>query len=369
MDNVLLVMLVLVIFIPTSFIVTIIPYLTRKTESFGISVTEEVHALPINRKLRKQYAMINGMISALLTISISALTFTLEPEPWSIALMIHVFAIAIISFIIYLKYHFTVKRLKQEKGWTTPGLSQRIVVDTAFHSKKVVHSAWWFAPQVLIMLLTVVTGVLFYDRFPDLIAMHYNTAGEVTRYAEKSYLTVLWPAAVQASMIALMVFGYYAIARSKQQIDAADPEASLQRNIIFRRRWSAFMLILGTLLQAMFYLIQLATLLELGETFITAVSLGFIAISLVYAIWLSISTGQGGSRIKINGERAKTAKVNVDDDKYWKLGQFYFNPNDPSLFIEKRFGVGWTFNTARPLAWIILLSIIAIPILITIFLP
>lgn len=369
MNDIFLFILVLITFIPIALITTIIPFLTRKTESFGVSITEKVHALPINQKLRKQYSLIMGVISGLLTVSMSILTFTLEPEAWSYALMIHLIVILVISFAIYLKYHFTMKRLKLEKGWEAPKLSQRIVVDTTFHSKKVVHSIWWFVPQVLIMLLTVVTGVLLYERFPDLIPMHYNSTGEVTRYAEKTYLTVLWPAAVQASMIALMMFGYFAISRSKQQIDAADPQASLQRNIIFRRRWSAFLLILGVLLQAMFYLIQIATLYELGDKFIMMITLAFTIVALVYAIWLSISTGQGGSRIKINGVRAQTSKVNVDDDRYWKLGQFYYNRNDPSLFVEKRFGVGWTINIARPLAWIILLTIIAIPILITIFLP
>ena len=33
-----------------------------------------------------------------------------------------------------------------------------------------------------------------------------------------------------------------------------------------------------------------------------------------------------------------------DDDKYWVLGCFYYNPNDPSAFVQKRFGIGWTVN-------------------------
>ena len=33
-----------------------------------------------------------------------------------------------------------------------------------------------------------------------------------------------------------------------------------------------------------------------------------------------------------------------DDDKYWVLGCFYYNPNDPSTFVQKRFGIGWTVN-------------------------
>ncbi|MGH4139042.1 DUF5808 domain-containing protein [Clostridium sp.] len=33
-----------------------------------------------------------------------------------------------------------------------------------------------------------------------------------------------------------------------------------------------------------------------------------------------------------------------NDDKYWRFGIFYINKEDPTIFIEKRFGVGWTVN-------------------------
>jgi len=61
---------------------------------------------------------------------------------------------------------------------------------------------------------------------------------------------------------------------------------------------------------------------------------------LVSAVALAIRAGQGGSRL---GSPAETA-VDRIDDRFWKLGAIYVNPDDPSLFVEKRFGVGWTIN-------------------------
>ncbi|HBM4220466.1 TPA: hypothetical protein LWK36_002952, partial [Listeria innocua] len=46
-------------------------------------------------------------------------------------------------------------------------------------------------------------------------------------------------------------------------------------------------------------------------------------------------------------------------DAFWKAGVIYFNRNDPALFVEKRFGIGWTINTARPVAWLTFVFIIA----------
>lgn len=41
-------------------------------------------------------------------------------------------------------------------------------------------------------------------------------------------------------------------------------------------------------------------------------------------------------------------------DECWRLGGIYYNPADPALFVQKRFGIGYTFNFAHPLSWVIL---------------
>ncbi len=49
------------------------------------------------------------------------------------------------------------------------------------------------------------------------------------------------------------------------------------------------------------------------------------------------------------------------------LAIFYYNPADPALWVEKRFGIGWTFNFGHPRAWFILGAILlfaaAVPVL------
>ena len=40
-----------------------------------------------------------------------------------------------------------------------------------------------------------------------------------------------------------------------------------------------------------------------------------------------------------------------DDDRFWKLGMLYRNPNDASLFLPQRSGIGWTVNWGRPAVW------------------
>ena len=81
------------------------------------------------------------------------------------------------------------------------------------------------------------------------------------------------------------------------------------------------------------------------------------------AIWLAITTGQGGSRLGGNSANA-TDRM---DDRYWKLGGIYVNSNDPAIFVERRIGLGWTINFGNPRALLVMLVILALPFAFTAF--
>lgn len=64
----------------------------------------------------------------------------------------------------------------------------------------------------------------------------------------------------------------------------------------------------------------------------------------------------------VTGRFAQTGEAAPGDrspDRSWKLGLFYYNPDDPALWLEKRFGVGYTLNFARPAAWVLIGLVIA----------
>jgi uncharacterized membrane protein len=46
----------------------------------------------------------------------------------------------------------------------------------------------------------------------------------------------------------------------------------------------------------------------------------------------------------------------------WR-GLFYVNPSDPRLVVPKRSGLGWTFNFARPIAWVVFTLLLLGPLL------
>jgi uncharacterized membrane protein len=56
------------------------------------------------------------------------------------------------------------------------------------------------------------------------------------------------------------------------------------------------------------------------------------------------------------------------NDRYWKLGAFYVNPQDPSFLVERRFGVGWTLNFGNLWGIIALCGLLAVIMLVPILL-
>lgn len=170
-------------------------------------------------------------------------------------------------------------------------------------------------------------------------------------FANKSigsyFLTVFMQVGMYVFFTILMLF----IVRAKTLPGAAD-----QR---FRRAWLRFMFLMKVILILIF-----ATTAVMTVTLATApqpVSTGIVALTaviVIVALVLSVRLGQGGARLA--GDTG-TASDRLDD-RYWKLGVIYVNPDDPSLLVERRFGVGWTFNLGNPRGFLLLLAILAIPI-------
>ena len=53
-------------------------------------------------------------------------------------------------------------------------------------------------------------------------------------------------------------------------------------------------------------------------------------------------------------------------DECWKLGQFYYNPQDPALLVEHRIVLGYSPNFARPLSWIAMTALFLLPVLVVV---
>jgi uncharacterized membrane protein len=57
---------------------------------------------------------------------------------------------------------------------------------------------------------------------------------------------------------------------------------------------------------------------------------------------------------------AQTGRGSNTPERCWKAGIFYVNHDDPVLFVEKRFGVGYTLNFGNRWSWAVLAVIVVL---------
>lgn len=360
----------LLIVLPLVAITAFTPYITRKTESFGVTIPSDLYKHERIVSYRKQYAKYSLVIGLIYILLLFALSFSVSETIWIVIFTVGVFVYLIVTFLIYLHFHKKMKQLKEKEKWFEKR-KQTVAVDLTFYNEKKTYSNWWFTIPFLIVVAVTAWSYLNYDLIPDQIPMQYNFEGEVTRSIEKSPIALISLPLVQLFLIGVFVFTNIIIGRSKQQVDPANPEKSAKQNLIFRRRWSLFTIIGSILLTIVMALPQLSFVLNLNQNMLMIIIMVIVGLIVIGAFLLTIFTGQGGSRVGGSGANIiigkSGEKINRDDDKYWKLGIFYFNPEDPANWVEKRFGSGWTGNFGRPLPWIFIILVILIPILIAKF--
>ncbi|HVP59507.1 MAG TPA: DUF5808 domain-containing protein [Myxococcaceae bacterium] len=59
---------------------------------------------------------------------------------------------------------------------------------------------------------------------------------------------------------------------------------------------------------------------------------------------------------------ARAPRMAPTSPEGWRGGLFYVNSADPRLLVPKRSGLGWTFNFARPVAWLLLAVLLLFPL-------
>ncbi|MET3937898.1 putative membrane protein [Paenibacillus sp. PvP094] len=352
---------VVLIFAPLALLFSFTPYITRETISFGVTVSEYNYYTPILRKLRKTFAAVSLIGNGMVILVCLYLLRSANEESTAIIIGICTMMFIVYWVALHLIFHFKMKKLKGTLP--TAEAPQRVKIDTTFRQNKLTYSNYWFLIHMAVIAAVAIISILNYDALPNVIPMKYDLQGNVTSSVPKTYLSVLAINLVQLGIIALMMLVNWSIKTSKQQLTTTDPAQFVAKHIQFRRKWSLFTIITGLLLTILFAFIQINMFVS-NLVLLTAISFIVPVVIVLGAVLLSLTGRQGGGEIRNHQEGSERSKEQpVNDDKHWKLGFIYFNASDPSFTVEKRYGIGWTINFARPLSWVLLLLIIAIVVI------
>lgn len=196
-------------------------------------------------------------------------------------------------------------------------------------------------------------------RFP----IHWGLNGQPNGWASRTPPGVYGPLA-EGALMCMMIAGLaYGLLRSSRPIRVGGAPGHAESH--FRRVVVLVLIATEYLMGITFAGVSLLPLTS-GPPAVT-VMLALPAVFVAIVIVALAREGQGGSRrAQAVGEKSAGARPVGDRtaDRYWKAGLFYVNPDDPALFIEKRFGIGYTMNFGRPGSWAIIAALVLVPLII-----
>jgi len=226
-------------------------------------------------------------------------------------------------------------------------------------------------PPFALLAATAIWLHLHWSQIPEVFPIHWGPSGQPNGWATRSLAGVYAPLLMGGMLCALMGFLAYATLRWSRLIRVGGAAGETE---------GRFRLIVVSILVATEYFLAIVFswtgLLPLSHKqtgppgFIPMLvfDLAFTVITIV----LLMRFGQGGTRLAGSMAAESGALAPVGDrtpDKCWKLGLFYVNQNDPALFVESRFGIGFTLNFGHPGAWVFLGVLVAVFVAIILIAP
>lgn len=353
------------------------PLFSRQSTPFGVGIPEEYQKDPFIIKRKKSFTTINIVLSIIMGLPLLAAPFYHDKSAaeviFSIYLTVVIFVFIIISFLLQLKYRKEI--LAWKKILPMSDKKTKIVIDTTYHDTlDVVSNRTLLISQLVIIGFTIAITLYFYDRIPQQIPVHWDINWNVDRYTEKSLLTALALPFIQAIMIPVLNVSHYSFIKSKQKLSPNKPVVSKKKSQLFRKAWSIYFFITAVSTQLLLTVVQFFSVLDLklNPLWMMVVTVIYLIITMVGMFYLVLKYGQAGEKLKLDSDEEEVVIYysDPDDDKAWKLGVFYYNKEDPAVFVEKRFGIGSTVNMARWQAWLLgagLVLFIVLSIVVSLF--
>ena len=336
------------------------PAMTRPTVAFGVRVPAERAGSPVIRQERRAYLWRTAAVGACCTIAAVLLA---GYGSWWLSRIILFIELAA-DFGCYALARRKIVAVKSAEAWYA-GHRQIVATDTSWRTDPPRFPVRWLVPALAVIAVTIVVGVV---RYPDLPAR--LVAGWGGRRAPKSVLAAFGVVAGQLYVTVLWTGLMLLVFRSRPDIEAADPAGSTQRYRRFLAAFSRAVLTLMALVNLSLLLVALRTwqVYRLSGPASVLPVLPFAVGLLVLAV-VGYRAGQGGYRLAASAAgvgraaagRGPAAGTDRDDDRFWKAGLIYANRDDPAIMVGARFGVGFTFNVANPMAWLVIAGIVAVP--------
>jgi len=342
----------------------LMPRLTRPDLYFAVTVPAEFRDTPEGNSILRRYRMEVTVFGVLALLIVLAALRINEPAYLPVVTMAALFLMGAGFFLAY--YRARARVLPHAVAPVT-------LREAALVPREARLPGGWPVqfPPFALLAGTAIWLHLHWDDIPQTFPVHWGANGQPNNWATRSFVGVYGPLLIGALLCGLMAFLAYALLRWSRPIRVGGAAGEGERR---------FRLVVMSILVAVEYLLAVTFLwtglLPLSNQ--QAGPPGFIPMLVlalaftVVIVVLMLRYGQGGTRLTRDAVAAPGTAAPVGDrtpDKYWMLGLFYFNRNDPALFVEKRFGIGYTINFGHPGVWVFLAVLVAVFVAVNFIIP
>lgn len=217
--------------------------------------------------------------------------------------------------------------------------------EVALEAARASHSSvpvGWYVASVAVLLAAAGYGASLYSRLPDLMPTHWTASGAPDVFSDKSIGSVFGVLLVGLAIIVFVAGLAAVMGRSGRFVDPALPAPRRMRR--------------EQILQHVFGVGTLASTVVVAGVAVAGwraavggayLSPWFVLLVVLPLIALVVAV-RNATRLDAPADGADLVDgvVQPDDDRWWKGGLVYANPNDPAVFVPKRIGVGLTLNVA-----------------------
>lgn len=338
-----------------------IPKFLKPTIVFGVNVPEQHEKDREILQLKNRYTAVVLFVGLLIFTVYLAWALIQNPQEETLALVSVGVQIGVLflSVAYYFIMHTKMKKLKEQRRWFSDKNEVK-VVDLGFQDKLELLPRMLFILPMIVSIGLIIYTLIKYPEMPDMVPTHWGPTGEADAFSDKNYFTVISLPLILLVMQGMFLFTSEGIKLSGTSISPRSKKTSVKQQLAFRKysSWFSFVMSVGVTLMMGYFQLQ-SIHPEINSSLVMiALPIGFLVLAFASVAIFTVKVGQGGSRIIVEEEEVVDNHniTSVDDDRFWKGGIFYFNKEDPSVFVEKRFGVGWSVNYARPLAWLFILG-------------
>ncbi len=319
------------------------PYIARRGLLFGVYVGEQTWSDDPARRLVRGYT-VGGLawMALCLAVGSGAAASRLVP-PQAVAAALPLLTLA--GFVgLYLRAHFAARGLSVPGG---PVPSAAVLLPVGDVSTVLPLVA--IAIGTACGLAATVYAWTHYAQLPDTVPTHFGVSGAPDAWRPKSVWTVmLLPLMTLLLGIGLGVMAWLT-ARAKRAIRYPSAAVSAEAQFQFRRAMTRYLSTMAIAVSGLLTTIAVGSVnvgLGLSDRlpgiiwFFTGLVL---LLGLGGSLYIAVRYGQGGARLERGAGNAPLTN-GLADNRYWVLGSFYVNHEDPAILVEHRFGLGYTLN-------------------------